>query len=129
MSTKDDALAKAKKDWGYAKKMADFDDIEQEDGNLKQWSSAHIRATYNPVRDSAKEEYYRLATHFYNEHKFSSPKEKEIWYMHSEGISIRDIAKKMDTPKYKATRTTVHTIIQRLAKEMITKCQPSTKTP
>ena len=87
----------------YAKlKSKGFNDIEQADGNLKEWSSSRLikrsakaQATQIKWRESA-EEYYRYAGFFLNEYEFKTKFEKIIWTMHCEGDSTETISKKLN---------------------------------
>ncbi len=107
---------KLQAEW-YEKLKPDFEDIENEKG-LK----AYAFFEYNKRirhRIEATTEYYRLATHLLNEPVFKNKKEKTIWELHSEGLSIRDIIKKLKLER--AALHTIHRTIIRLRKIMLSK--------
>lgn len=68
-----------------------------------------------------KQEYFRLAGHFYYDHEFDSLFEKKIWLMHSNGMSYRDISLKVRTKKNRANKDKIRGIISRLADIMKSK--------
>ncbi len=127
MTKQQQQLKKLQKIW-YAKlKKLEFDDIEETDiDSLKNWTSSRnykgaqegeLYGSRTVVRE-AKEEYYRMAGHFTHEYKFSNENEKNIWILHSEGLSLRDIAAKIESKKYKANKDTIGKIIGLLVVEM-----------
>lgn len=81
----------------YAKLKRDgFEDIEQtsdDKGYLKQYDNSYYMARYTPLEFGNKQEYYIKAQHFLVEHAFETEQEKQIWKLHSEGFSLREIAK------------------------------------
>ena len=110
-------LAKLKAKW-YAKlKKKGFEDIEHDEDHLKLYSERfvvrNLGAYANPTLTSAKVEYYSACRKFQSSYTFKNKKEKGMFEMHSEGISIRDIA-----TKYKTSRRKVHELIKRLVKEV-----------
>jgi hypothetical protein len=107
------------------------ENIEQEDGNLKTWSSYFFTcpARFNHDLYQAKEEYYRLAGQLLNDYPFANEFEREVWRLHSEGVSIFTILAMFRAQKRYSSRTRgifvykrkIHETIQRLAKEMVTR--------
>jgi hypothetical protein len=94
MSKKPD-LKSLQKTW--YKKLADkgFEDIEKNEVYLYRdarssgiFQHKKSKEYYDSVLD-----YYTMAEHFLNEHKFENKREETIWAYHSEGISIRDMVK------------------------------------
>lgn len=106
----------------WDKKLADsgFVDIEDRraDGNpLKSWHSRYFQCRYTPDEFSAKREYYELAQTFLHEHFFSEEtldyfgiidRDKEVWTLHAEGRSIREIATILRTKKCRVEKTLSH---------------------
>lgn len=82
--------------WNDKLKDDGFEDIEQDDGNLKRWDSVFFKINQNDVQFEAKETYYRLAGNFLYEHKFANELERTIWKMHSTGESLRHITKALE---------------------------------
>lgn len=103
-------------------KKAGFEDIERNETDLK--TSFISQAAAHHRRDSAvvweaKAEYYRMAEHFLNEHKFESELDRVIWEYHTNAMSARNIAITLQQAGVaKLTKTPVHAIIQRLANQM-----------
>src|SRR5271166_5977613 len=102
-----------------------FEEIEQEDGNLKHWSSRVFAAKFNGVFFEDKksyyesvETYYRTAGHFLNEYDFKSDKDRLIWELHSEGFSVREIVLTMKKKNFKVTTKKVYNVVKNLAKIM-----------
>lgn len=112
------------KDKWYKKLEATgFKDIEQDEDNLKSWSINLFKNKFNETTYLAKQEYYRLAGQFLNEHLFKSNKEKVIWEMHSQGLGRPEIVKRLKKRKFKTYGRQVQEILESLVKEMITKCR------
>jgi hypothetical protein len=120
----------------YAKlKKQGFVDIEQDEIYLKRWSNeftrkdenVNNRSTFNvkpkKVRNKkdefqGKHDYYYYASHFLNEHKFESERDRIIWEYHTSGISMRNISKLLKRVKIKISRDTVNRVISNLAERM-----------
>lgn len=104
-----------------------FEDIEQNESKLKNWTSARLQAGRNNgnsveqtmVFNESKEEYYRLAGFFLYDHKFLSKQDHLVWKLHSEGVPIRDISKVLKALKYSVASTQVKDIIHRLRTIML----------
>lgn len=136
-----------KRKW-YAKlKRSGFEDIEQDEVYLKKYtgqvsgvdgtgvvknggyyeiglppgSITWDFAKQDGIRPEALAEYYRWATHQLNEFKFKTKKDYKIWKLHTEGLSIRQIARACKMSYHNK----IHSTIQRLVKSM--KCQKPTK--
>ena len=99
---------KALQDKWYEKlKRNGFKDIEQgeEYGRMLLPFNSERFAT-NKEYNRDKEQYYRLAGQFLHSYKFKNHTEMRIWELHSQGVSVRNIAKKMpkmidqDLPKH-----------------------------
>lgn len=118
-----------KKKW-YAKlEKSGFEDIEQNEDYLKQYTSTKFYRGRQNGKDfeelmflnESKETYYRLAGHFLNDYEFADAKEKRIWALHSEGESFVDIAEAIRNRHNKANKDSVNRVIKRLAEEMLKK--------
>jgi hypothetical protein len=119
----------------WAKKLKDsgFEDIEQESGMLKTWSSVAYTGRAGSsddrwgtdiqgkiVTNYAKAEYYRLAEQFIYSHKFGSALEREIWTLHANGTSCRNIAKKLrPLTRKKLNKDSINEIVSTLTKIML----------
>lgn len=105
-------LAQLKREWYKKLKKEGFDDIEADETRLKTWSSgtgSPYRNTYKYKENmfDAKADYYRLAEHFLNEHRFKNNTERTIWEYHANGIGFRSIVDIYSELKIKQ-KITVH---------------------
>jgi hypothetical protein len=103
--------------WYKKLKSEGFEDIEKDEYNLKEYSSHFAlrdkgRAS-NPIAMEARLEYYSMARRFLQSHRFDCRFDKRTWELHTDGIGIRVIAKRLRTYRRK-----VHETIQKLRKEM-----------
>lgn len=125
--SKNKELKKLTKLWYKKLEKEGFQEIEQADGNLKVWHShKFLRTSDGSVFSApAKEEYFRSAGHFLHDHVFSNEAEKDIWKLHCEGLSIREIAKVFKSKKNEKEYTkcinnrNVHLTLQSLARIML----------
>jgi hypothetical protein len=112
------------KKWYSKLSKKGFKDIERtdrvgkENQRLKTDVMENIMHFYTVDQFNIKQEYYRTAGLFLHEHKFKSAKEKKIWALHSEGLSIRDIIKLLKSKGQVAYKDLVQNTIKRLAAEM-----------
>jgi hypothetical protein len=106
----------------YAKlKKTGFKDIEKDEYNLKNSTSELSRYYDTPDLWKAKETYYQMTDTFLNEYKFDTRIHKLIWEYHSNGISIRDIAKILTKAKIKSVNTSkseIGVIVKKLKNSM-----------
>ena len=106
--------------WYKKLKKSGFEDIEQDDFNLKTNSSVFFKNHTFEVW-TAKATYYQMASNFLEEYKFNSRIEKVIWEYHSNGISFRDISKLLKKAKIKSISTNrqdIWLIVKRLKATM-----------
>lgn len=97
MGSKKDDLKTLQTEWYRKLEDMGFVDIENNsNGLLKAWHSSYFQIKYNPDVFSKKQEYYELACVFLHNHEFESSKEKIVWSLHSQGMSLRAIAKEMN---------------------------------
>lgn len=104
--------------WYKKLRQQGFEDLERKAGRLKTGALQNISHLYNTEQFNIKEEYYRLAGQFLHEHKFKSGIEKKIWELHSEGMSIRNIVKKLKHRGVTAYKDLVEGVIKRMREEM-----------
>lgn len=87
---------KALRDEWYKKlKEQGFEDIEDINSPremLKTWHSRDFARRFNEDRFSAKQEYFLAAVHLLERFKFETALDKEIWTLHADGKSLREIA-------------------------------------
>lgn len=110
--------------WYKQLKQEGFADIERSDkvgkasGRLKTDALKNILQSYTPEQFAVKQDYYRLAGQFLHDYKFKSEKERTIWQMHSDGVSVRDIIKALKSKGMTAYKNLVHGTIMKLTEEM-----------
>lgn len=87
----------------YAKlKKEGFEDIEdvsethRPERDLKKWHSFAFQLNNSADDYSDKERYYQLAGQFLHEYEFKNKLERSIWEGHAEGLSIREISRKLN---------------------------------
>jgi len=113
----DDDFKSLQKLWYKKLKDSGFEDIEDFEGCriLKRSFSAytwqHTQQDFDEIQD-----YFRLAGQFYYEHRFENKLEKEIWRLHSEGVSYREIAEILRTHKQKVNKDSVQKIVSKYSK-------------
>lgn len=93
----------------------DIEDINSPNEFLKEWHGSWFRSRGHASRFTAKESYFYQAGHFLTNHEFKNEQEKKVWKLHSEGLSLREIAKAM---RWKS-HFNVNLIIKRLREEML----------
>lgn len=107
------SYAKLKKEWYKKLEKSGFKDIETNDKyeNLKQYDAPwfYHYATKNPEWVAARQEYFYYATQMVENGLFENDTEREIWSLHSDGKSLRAIAKEVGFNKDR-----VHAIIKKL---------------
>jgi len=127
-------LRQLKEIWYKKLKDKGFKDIEQDEYNLKRWSSEFVRHNHNidnkeiSVRPKnsrqkkdefeGKRDYYYYAEHFLNDYKFKSERDRIIWEYHINGISAPNISKLLKKVKINISITTVRVITKKLRKTM-----------
>jgi hypothetical protein len=117
VSHKDKNFQKLQQKW-YAKlEKSGFKDIEQDEDNLKRWSSDFTTKKFLDTYE-AKADYYYMATQFLNDYKFETQIERVIWEYHAEGISNRNVAKLLKKVKISMSHSSVLIIVSRLKKIM-----------
>lgn len=126
---KPQSLKKLQAEWYKKLKNEGFVDIEQDEDTLKTWASSDFTEKTRQASTlySQRAEYYYMANHFLNKYAFEDDKERIVWEYHSNGISIRNIAKILTKNGLKASRDTIWRTIKTLKKEMllgIYKCRP-----
>lgn len=107
-------LATQQKTWYKKLKDSGFKDIEYAGGGIKA-SYSRAYGDKNTVVREAREEYYYMAYHFLHSHAFKSELEKVIWEYHTNGLSVREIAKVLTKAKIKKMgKDSVWYVVRRL---------------
>lgn len=112
---------KALKDKWYKKlEKSGFEDAEKDENSLKSWHSYIFVVEDDTTFQESKKTYYSMAGKFFHDYVFKSKKDKAIWELHSEGISIRNINKTLKKRGFKIYQLYVQSTIKKLVKEMKT---------
>lgn len=115
---------KEEKDIWYKKlEKSGFVDIEQDEDNLKKWSSVFTKEVGKHSLEvwKIKAEYFQMATNFLEEYKFDNNIEKVIWEYHANGLRIREIADLLKKARVKSVgvkKSNIYNIIKRLKNSM-----------
>lgn len=104
------------KEWDLKLKASGFVDLE---GSLTNTSTAcfsdgRVSTARRLEYYQDSEEYFRVAGLFLHHYAFSSPRDKWVWRLHSEGLATRAISSET-----KVYIKTVQKIIRDLKKEMV----------
>lgn len=113
------SLTELQEKWYKKLKNEGFDDIEQDEQNLKRWDGRYFRNEYNSTTFEAKKTYYQEAGKFLNYYKFQSILDKKIWTLHSDGLTVRAIVIELEQRGYKIYKFKVQETIKRLAQVML----------
>lgn len=120
MIIKSKSFKKLQSIWYRKLKRSGFNDIEQDEIYLKQYAGIrepnideNSGIPANNIGNTRKYNYYRNCREHLGNHEFKTKWDRRVFEMHSEGVGIREIAKKLKT-----YRRRVHEAIQRMVKEM-----------
>jgi hypothetical protein len=83
----------------------DIEDTRSEDRLLLTWHSRYFVYKYSSLGFQSKQVYFEMAQDFLNEHPFASDWDIQVWTLHTEGLSIREIARKLDTKRCRVELT------------------------
>lgn len=120
MSQNSPQFKKLKAVWDKKLAKSGFNDIEQEDENLKTWTTGILKKRTSIEAYKAKETYFQLAGQFLYSHKFDSKEDMLIWKYHSDGLSSREIVKELKkSNKIKIYRMYVSQLIIKLRNQML----------
>lgn len=116
--TKEEEYLKLREVWYKKLSKAGFEDAEENENSLKQYSSRF--ATPIAIRNwHVKSEYYSMAGQFLHNYIFESALHKTIWEYHLNGIGVRDIAKLLKRVKiFKPNKDNIQKIIADLVIKM-----------
>lgn len=84
--------------WRQRLKKSGFEDIEEnrgEEQSLRVWHR-HRSSYFDVLIFYHLQEYYYTANKFHDEHTFKSKTEKEIWRLHANGQSLRNISTQLN---------------------------------
>lgn len=117
MSRNDKDYKKLQAKWAKRLTKSGFVDVERPNGTLINYDSHRLREM-NPDTATleARQRYYELARQFYHDHVFETSTEKEVWRLHSEGVTYKETVKAI---KRKMSWSSVQRLVVRLAGVML----------
>jgi predicted transcriptional regulator len=92
------SLKNLKKKWYKKLKDAGFVDIEDADGNLRS-SASRFSYLYSPAEFREIEMYYQVAQALLHTEYLPVGRDREIWRLHADGLTVREIARLMSVDK------------------------------
>lgn len=104
------------KKWHDKLAKSGFEDAEEFDSPLelmKQHPESYFNNKFTPEKFSERQRYYELARQLLHSFKFKDGKDKEIWNLHAEGLSYKEITKTLSL-----TISKVRTVIENTRKEI-----------
>ena len=127
MSPQAKQLKQLQAKWYARLKKEGFEDIEQDENLLKNWSSSRLRKSRNSnneieqtlLYNESKQSYYRLAGFFVNDYAFESELDHMVWSYHAEGKSLRQMSKLLKAQGNDISYTRAKEIIHKLRAIML----------
>ena len=116
-------LHSLRQEWYDKLKAEGFEDIEDDKGRLKSWSSRFAHDRIMQLKED-QEAYNDLASRFLREYKFTKEIDKIIWEYHINGLSVRDITAVLKSTKIKTKnggfwyKEMVGAVLKRLSEDM-----------
>lgn len=80
-------------EWDKKLRKAGFEDVENKDGMLKEWSTNFFRNQFVPEVYEANLSYYQMITDIFQNYPFKTKKERFIFEKHAEGGKFREISR------------------------------------
>jgi hypothetical protein len=85
---------------------------------LKQWHSTMFIHRFDKERFEAKQTYFEHASNFLHTHRFELHIDREVWALHAEGKSLREIAKLLSNDTFQLSKDGALKIIRKLQRKM-----------
>lgn len=105
--------------WYKKLKNSGFEDAEQDETQLKSWSNNYFTLRHDIKSFKHKERYYQLAGQFLFSHTFPRIADKLVWQLHSEGHTVRKIAKLLKKQGISFHPARIQQLIKKYAELMI----------
>ncbi len=111
---RNDAFNKLQTEWYNKLKEEGFEDIEQdgEERLLKEWDFNFFRNKYDEITYQTTLIYYDKAKKLLKTYPFRNDTHRSIWQMHCNGLTEREIAKRVGTYK----KSMIHHILSPIKK-------------
>lgn len=110
-----DEFKELQQEWYGVLKTEGFDDIEQIDTPYVERPFKHKRTTVD-LDYETKAQYFQMASAYYWHGEFLKPHHKQIWSLHAEGATVREIATKL-----KMWPNSVQRVLKKYKKRMLNK--------
>lgn len=95
---KTDEFQRLNREWQEKLKEDGFVDHEDPSReHLRTWHSAYFQVKYTALTFESKQLYFERAAQLLHTHRFKSKEQKEIWKLHSQGLSLREIARALSS--------------------------------
>ncbi len=111
-------LKKLQNKWYDKLEKSGFEDIEERHSPkefLKRWAGQWFKRRTHVHNFEAKQEYFYQCGHFLTTHDFDTETERKVWQMHSEGLSLREIARSMRWKSHHKVRLVINKLKQEMA--------------
>lgn len=96
----------------------DIEDLSRPYQPLKTWDSFYFRGEFTPAQFEERRAYFERAERAFNKYPFKTALDKQVWYLHSQGHTIRETSVILAEHGIKKSKTTVFVILKRLKKEL-----------
>lgn len=95
--------------WRKKLEASGFEDIEDEQGRLKEYHSVRFRSKGLPqITVWARQRYFELARQLLHTFPFSNATNRRLWQYHSEGMSTSEIAERLSMSPEAAAQAIEH---------------------
>lgn len=108
-----DEWMKKLKDSGFE----EIEDVKSQDELLIRWDSSYFQARYSEETFQLKQEYFERARELSHRFKFSCWLEKAVWENHADGLSLREIVRKLRTKENCLNKDKAAGFIRRIKKD------------
>lgn len=99
-----------------SKGFEDIEDTRHADRPLKRWHGLDFKSkAKSPDVFLATQSYFQKASELLNTHTFDTMEQRRVWELHAEGLSTREIVRKLKEENIKASKTKIITIINQIA--------------
>lgn len=94
----------------------EIEDLSSQDERLRQWDSVYFIARHTEETFKNRQEYFERCRALAHIFQFSCWLERAVWEQHSEGLSLREIVRKLRTKENKLNKDKAAGFIRRIKK-------------
>lgn len=113
---------KLRNEWYDKLERSGFEDIEKTFKNDATTTLNRLHSSWfgknDPDQMVFSRDYYYIAAQFLNEHVFEKQEHKQVWELHTAGLSFRRIAQALSSESFRYTKERVEGIVNDLKKHM-----------